>query len=402
MRISTSTLYDLSVSAMNRQQAQVLKTQQQISTNRRVVTPSDDPIAASRALEITQADSINTQFGLNAQTASGRLSLTEQALGRVTDLLQTIRQNAISAGNGTFTPSDRASVAQDIQSMYDQLLTVANTTDGEGNFQFSGFQSDVKPFSPTPTGVQYQGDDGQRLVQVASGRQIAVSESGADVFTRIRNGNGSFAVSAPVANTGSATYSKGTVTDPTALTGHQYQIVFSVAGGVTTYNVMDVTAGTTVATARPYTSGASIAFDGISLEVSGAPATGDIVQTDPSTNKDIFKTVSNLIAALRVSAEDPAARARLQNSLTDAVTNLDQDLNNVSSVRAGVGTRMRETDDHQSSSQDLALQYKQVLSQLQDLDYAKAVSDLVRQQTNLQAAQKTFLQTAQLSIFNYI
>jgi flagellar hook-associated protein 3 FlgL len=401
MRISSNTIYDLGVSAMNRQQTQLLKTQQQISASRRILTPSDDPIASSRALEITQADSINTQYGANAQTAAGRLSLTEQALGRVTDLLQSIRQSAITAGNGSFTASDRASVAQDVQAMYDELLTVSNTTDGEGNYLFSGFQSDLKPFSPTATGVQYLGDDGQRLVQVASGRQIAVSESGADVFTRIRLGNGTFAVSAPAANTGSATYSKGTVTDATAITGHQYQVVFSVTG-TTTYDVLDVTGGTTVAAAQPYTTGASIAFDGISLEVSGTPAAGDVVQIDPSTNQDLFKTVSDLVAALKAPAGDPAAQARLQNSLTDAVVNLDQDLNNVSSVRAGVGTRMRETDDHQSSSEDLSLQYKQVLSKLQDLDYAKAVSDLVQQQNTLQAAQKTFLQTAQLSIFNYL
>lgn len=402
MRISSNTIYDLSVSAMNRQQSNLLKTQQQISANRRMLTPSDDPIASSRALEITQADSINTQYGTNAQTAAGRLSLTEQALGRVTDLLQSIRQNAITAGNGSFTAADRASVAQDIQAMYDELLTVANTTDGEGNYLFSGFQTDLKPFSPSATGVQYLGDDGQRLVQVASGRQIAVSESGADVFTRIRSGNGTFAVSAAAANTGSATYSNGTVTDATAITLHQYQIVFSVTGTTSSYDVLDVTAGTTVATAQPYTSGAAIAFDGMNLAVSGTPAAGDVVQIDPSTNRDIFKTVADLIAALKAPAGVPAAQARLQNSLTDALINLDQDLNNVSSVRAGVGTRMRETDDHLNSGEDLSLQYKQVLSKLQDLDYAKAVSDLMQQQTNLQAAQKMFLQTAQLSIFNYL
>lgn len=402
MRISSSTVYDLGVSAMNRQQAQLLKIQQQISADRRVLTPSDDPIASSRALEIVQADSINAQFGANAQTASGRLSLTEQALGRATDLLQSIRQNAITAGNGSFTAADRESVAQDIQSMYDELLTVANATDGEGNYLFSGFQTDVKPFSPTVSGVQYLGDDGQRLVQVASGRQIAVSESGADVFTRIRSGNGTFAVSAPAANAGTSTYSKGTVTDASALTGHQYRIVFSVAGTATTYDVLDITAGTTVAAAQPFTGGASIAFDGMSLEIGGTPAAGDLVQIDPSTDRDVFKTVSDLVAALRAPGAGPAAQARLQNALTDAVTNLDQDLDNVSSVRAGVGTRMRETDDHRNGSEDLSLLSRQVLSKLQDLDYAKAVSDLLQQQTSLQAAQKAFLQTAQLSIFNYL
>ncbi len=402
MRISTNTLYELSVSAMNRQQTQLLKTQQQIAANRRILTPSDDPIASARALEITQADGINTQYGSNAQTAAGRLALTEQALGRVTGLLQSARENAVAAGNGSFTDADRRTVAQDLQSLADEMLAVANTTDGESNYLFSGFQTDVKPFSANATGMQYLGDDGQRLVQVASGRQIAISESGADVFMRIRTGNGRFAVSAPATNAGSATYGAGTVTDAAALTGDQYRVTFSVTGAATTYDVVNVTTGATVAAAQPYSSGAYIGFDGMRIEISGVPAAGDSVQIDPSVNRDVFRTLSDLIAALRAPAGDAAARARLHNALTDGLTNLDQNLDTVNSVRAGVGTRMRETENLQNSSEDLSLQYKQVLSNLQDLDFAKAVSDLTQQQNNLVAAQKTFVQTAQLSIFQFL
>jgi flagellar hook-associated protein 3 FlgL len=406
MRIATSTIFDQSVDAMNRQQAQMLKTQQQISANRRVLTPSDDPIASARALEVSQADSINTQYGLNAQTASGRLAQTDQTLGSIGDLLQSLRQSAITAGNGTFTAADRASVANDVQSSYDQLLGLANSTDGEGNYLFSGFQVNVKPFVSTATGVQYQGDDGQRLVQISSGRQIGVSESGADIFTRVRASNGTFTVSAPNTNTGSGVYTQGTVTNPAAITGHQYRIAFTVTGtgttAVTTYDVLDVTAGTTVATAQPYTKDGAIAFDGMSLQVDGDPANGDVVQIDPSTNQDIFKTITNLIAALRAPATDAASTARLQNSLNDAIANLDQGLNNVNAVRAGVGTRERESDDLKATSDSLSVQFKTNLSDLQDLDYAQAVSDLIQQQNSMTAAQKTFLQTAQLSIFNYI
>lgn len=406
MRIATSTIFDQSVDAMNRQQAQMLRTQQQISANRRVLTPSDDPIASARALEVSQADSINTQYGLNAQTASSRLAQTDQALGSIGDLLQSIRQSAVTAGNGTYTAADRASVANDVQSSYDQLLGLANSTDGEGNYLFSGYQVDVKPFVSTAAGVQYQGDDGQRLIQISSGRQIGVSESGADIFTRVRSSNGTFTVSAPATNTGSAVYTQGTVTNPAAITGHQYRIAFTVTGSgttaVTTYDVLDVTAGTTVATAQPYTKNGAIAFDGMSLQVDGDPANGDVVQIDPSKNQDIFKTIQNLITALRAPATDPASNARLQNSLSDAIANLDQGLNNVNAVRAGVGTRERESDDLKATSDSLSVQFKTNLSDLQDLDYAQAVSDLIQQQNSMTAAQKTFLQTAQLSIFNYI
>jgi flagellar hook-associated protein 3 FlgL len=406
MRIATSTIFDQSVAGINQQQSQMLRTQQQISANRRVLTPSDDPVASARALEINQADSINTQYGVNSQTASDRLAQTDQVLGSISDLLQSVRQSAISAGNGSLSAADRASIATDVQSQYDQLLGIANSTDGEGNYLFSGFQADVKPFVQTATGVQYQGDDGQRLVQISSGRQIGVSESGADVFTRVRTSNGSFSVSAPATNTGSAVYTQGTVTNAAALTGHQYRIAFTVTGtgtsAVTTYDVLDVTAGTTVATAQPYTSNGNIAFDGASLQVTGDPANGDVVQVKPSTNQDIFTTISKLVAALKAPATDAASTAQLQNSLNDAIANLDQGLGNVNSVRAGVGTRERESDDLKSTSDTMSVQYKQTLSGLQDLDYASAVSDLVQEQNSLQAAQKVFLQTAQLSIFNYI
>ena len=407
MRIATSTIFDQSVAAMNQQQSQMLKTQQQISANLRVLTPSDDPIASARALEIGQADSINTQYGVNSQTASDRLAQTDQTLGSITDLLQSVRQSAVSAGNGSLSASDRAAIATDVQSSYDQLMGIANTTDGEGNYLFSGFQTNVKPFVQTASGgAQYLGDDGQRLVQASSGSQIAVSESGADVFMRVRTSNGTFSVSAPTTNTGSAVYTQGTVTDPTAITGHQYRIAFTVTGSgtsaVTTYDVLDVTAGTTVATAQPYTSNGAIAFDGMSLQVQGDPATGDVVQIDPSTNQDIFTTISKLVAALRAPVNSTASTTQLQNSLNDAIANLDQGLNTVNSVRAGVGTREQQSDSLKSTSDTLSVQFKQNISHLQDLDYAKAVSDLVQEQNSIQAAQKTFLQTAQLSIFNYL
>jgi flagellar hook-associated protein 3 FlgL len=223
---------------------------------------------------------------------------------------------------------------------------------------------------------------------------------------RVRTSNGSFSVSAPATNTGSAVYTQGSVTNAAALTGHQYRIAFTVTGtgtsAVTTYDVLDVTAGTTVATAQPYTSNGNIAFDGTSLQVTGDPANGDVVQVNPSTNQDIFTTISKLVAALKAPAWDPASTAQLQNSLNDAIANLDQGLGTVNSVRAGVGTRERESDDLKSTSDTMSVQYKQTLSGLQDLDYASAVSDLVQEQNSLQAAQKVFLQTAQLSIFNYI
>jgi flagellar hook-associated protein 3 FlgL len=405
MRISTNTMFDLGTAAMSRQQSDLLKIQQQIAANRRMLTPADDPIASARALDVTQADAINTQYGTNGKAATGKLATTESALAHAVELVQSVREAAVAAGGGALTAADRATMAQDLQAMRDELLGVANGTDGEGNFLFSGFQTNVQPFGETTTGVQYAGDDGERLVQVGPTRFIPVTESGAEAFMRIRQGNGSFVVSAPATNTGDGTYGPGSVTNPALATGHQYQVVFAVSAAippVTTYDVLDVTAGTTVATAQPYTSGGAISFDGIQFEIKGSPANGDSFSIDPSTDQDIFKTISDLQAALVAPMAGTSGRAQLGNSITDALSNLDRALDQISGRRSLVGTRMREVDALISNGEETSVQYKQVLSQLQDLDYAKAISDLMRQQTNLQAAQQSFAKTANLSLFNYL
>ena len=402
IRIASKTVFDSAVNAMARQQAQLLKTQQQLAANRKMLTPADDPIASARALEVGQAEGINTQYGVNAKAASGRLALTEQSLARVVNLLQAARESTVAAGGGSLTDDDRRIIALDVRALREALLEVANSSDGEGNFLFSGFQTDVQPFAAVAGGVQYSGDDGERLVQVSAGRQIPVSESGAEVFMRIRQGNGNFVVSAPPGNAGSSTYSVGTVTDPGQLTGNQYRVVFTVAGAATTYDVIDDTTSATVLAAQPYTAGAAIDFDGMRLQVSGVPASGDEIHVAPSANQSLFQTIDELATLLETGTASVAAAARLTNGLADALVNLDQALEKVAMRRSLVGTRMREVETLQSVSEDLSIQYKQTLSQLQDLDYAKAVSDLIQQQTNLEAAQKTFVQTANLSIFNYI
>ena len=107
MRIGTNTIFDLGVDSIQRQTARLLELQQQISVNRRILAPSDDPVGSARALEISQSDAINTQYGTNSQTAGGRLSLTESALGQGVNLLQSARESIIQAGDGSLTNADR-------------------------------------------------------------------------------------------------------------------------------------------------------------------------------------------------------------------------------------------------------------------------------------------------------
>lgn len=401
MRVSSNTLFDSNVALLGQQQARLLQTQQQVASGRRILTAADDPVAAARALEISQSDAMNTQYAASRTAARHILSLSESNLQSVTSLLQDVRTAVVNAGNSTLNSNDRKTIATELSGRLEELVGLANSTDGAGNYLFAGFQVKTQPFAATPAGIGYFGDDGQHNMQVSATRQVAASDSGADVFMRVKNGNGAFVTQAAAANTGSGVIGLGSVTNPSLLTGHSYQIDFTVAAGVTTYSITDnstLPAPTVLSTGNPYVSGQIISFDGLQFDIQGAPANGDAFTVSPSTNESVFKTISDLINALNA----PLAGASLANSLNRGLNSLDNALNNVLVIRSSLGLRLNEIDALQTAGDDLSLQFKQSLSALQDVDYNKALSDLTQQQTNLQAAQMSFTKIANLSLFNYL
>jgi len=411
MRIATKTIYDNGVSQLNSLQAQLQKTQMQLSTGRRVVTPSDDPVASARALEVSQSKEMNTQFSANRSNAKASLSLVDNTLANTDDLLQEVKSKIVAAGNPAFTPADREALAKELEGRLDDLLGQANATDGTGAYLFSGYKSDVQPFTRSATGATYNGDQGQRDLQVAASRKLAISETGSAVFESNITGNGTFQTSVDPNNYtrgGTGIISPGVVKNPAAVTGHNYTLNFTVVPAtpgvpaVTTYTVNDVTSGTAVVTGAPFVAGQPIAFDGISMDISGAPANGDVFNVDPSQNKSVFQSMTELIAALRGPAGSPQASAALTNALNLANQNISNSLDNVLSVRASVGARLSEVDHLDSAGEDLNLQYASQMSDLVDLDPVEAISRFTQQQTTLEAAQKSYKSLAGLSLFNII
>lgn len=421
MRISTSMIYDAGVGAINRQTAQMLHLQQQVATQRRILTPSDDPVAAARALEVQQAKDVSDQYGTNQSNATSALGLEEVQLGGVVDLIGRLRELAIQAGGSNLSTTSRQGIAVELRARFDELMGLANSTDGAGQYQFSGYKGATKPFggnvdaliSGVASDVTYSGDDGRRTLQVAATRHLEVSDAGDDVFMRIKGGNGQFTTNYAASNTGTGIADAGSVTNPAAWVAPAsgaYTIQFSVTAGVTTYQIYD---GATALLAAPatYASGQPIPLQkttpppadfGASVTISGNPAAGDSFSVAPSSSQSIFKTLAKLIGTVESTVVGVAGEAKYMADIRSAVTNLDQAQNNVLGVRAAVGSRQNELDSLSSLNTDLDLQYQQSLSSLQDLDYAKAISDLTRKQTDLEAAQKSFAMTTKLSLFSYL
>jgi flagellar hook-associated protein 3 FlgL len=434
MRVSTTTVFEQGIFNIQRAQAQLVKQQEQVSTGRRVLSPADDPVAAARALEVTQSRDITEQYQRNGDSANAAIGLEENALTRYTALLQDIRTLAVNAGDGALTPTDLKSIATELRGRYTELLGVANSTDGNGLYLFSGYQGSTQPFTEnSPGAVAYNGDQGQRLIQIGATRQVAVSDAGSDVFQRIRTGNTVFETSAANTNTGTGTVSEGIVRDraawDAATNPQNFQVRFFVDSTTvppqTTYDIVDTVNNVSLTTGaapaagpylRPYQSGGTIsfarqappdtnatAFDyGIEMTVTGQPANGDTYTVAPSANQDIFATVHNLINAVETGGGGAAANTALANSLNTALNNLDNAIDVSLTITASVGARSKEIETAQSNADDLKLQYNTTLSGLTSLDYAKALSELTFNQVTLEAAQQSFVRIQNLSLFNFL
>ena len=409
MRISSLSIYSNATSQLNSLQSALARTQMQLSTERRILTPADDPVASARVLEVSQTKEMNEQFATNRASARSSLTTVEGALQNAGNLLQDIQELAVTAGNGTMLPKDRQLLATELEGRLADLLGVANSTDGAGGYLFSGYMATTQPFTTTPGGADYKGDQGQRQLQVAASRRMPLSASGSAVFENNPTGNGSFQTQAAAANKGSAIISSGSVVDRAqADAGRDSKLTFAVSGtpAVTTYSVVDTTTGTDVAvpgmTAQAYEAGKAITFGGLSFDIKGEPADGDNFTAKPSEKQSVFTTVTNLIAALRAPADGSSGKAALANNLATALDNLKSSHDNVLTVQASVGAHMKELDYLDSAGDDLDIQYAATLSDLQDLDMVKAISDFSQQQMTLQAAQMSFKTMSGLSLFNYI
>lgn len=304
MRISTNTIYQSGINRITDLQSQQSSLQAQISTGKRIATPSDDPVAAARVLEISDTRKINESYANVRSTARTKLETMESSLTNITNLLVAAQSTLVSAGNGGYSNLERGFVATELKGTLDALVGMANTKDANGNYLYAGFRSDTQPFVADATGASYTGDSNLQMLKVDAQRQIAVTASGDAVFQA--NGN------------------------------------------------------------------------------------------------DVFATLNDIVNLLNTPITDAATQATFSAGLATAISNMKGSVDNILNVRADVGSKLNELDALDLAGEDRDIQYAKSLSELQDLDYAAALSDLAKQQTIMEAAQKSFVSTTQLSLFDFI
>lgn len=405
MRVSTAMIFDQGVRSLGQRQESMFKLSEQLSTSKRINRPSDDPVGAARVQNLAQSQARTVSFTQNGKTAASLLAVSENQIGSAVNVLQDLLQLTVQAGNGALSDADRLSLSVQAENGFKQLLSIANSDDGNGVYLYAGLKGSTRPFVETSSGVvAYVGDQGTREMQIDATRSLPVSDNGNDVFMRIRNGNGDFVPSYNPANTGSGVIDTGSVTNASLLTGQNYQIDFTVVGGVTQYSVTNTTTATVVVPATTYTGDkADIGFDGMTVNISGKPANGDSFTVVPSSSQSVFTSVNQLVQMLKAPiARNPTAQANAQSDHSAVLTNLQGALENILKTETAIGARQLEIDSVKETNDGLDLQYSTSISQIQDLDYTKALSDFMQAQTTLQAAQQTFQKVQGMSLFNYL
>ncbi len=397
MRVSTLSTFFQGLRQIQDLQSSLAETQEQIATQRRILRPSDDPIAAARSVGFKETLSRLEQFDRNGAAARSRLSFEEAALTTVNDVLQRVRELALRANNSTQTRDSRAQIAVELREQVAGLVQIANQKDGNGRYLFGGTLDGAAPVSSNAGGVVYNGDQGQRLIQIGPSRYVADGDSGADVFFNVRNGNGVFRTTAAVANTGTGVLGSSGVVDPASYDRGEYTVRFIDPAN---YEVLDSTAA--VIASGPFEDGQNISFQGISFTIGGRPEAGDEFLVEPSRYQSVFETIGNIVAALDTAVDDDIAQAVLGNEINAGIQEIDLAIANVSDLRTKIGTRLTAIEAQADSNGAAALLAQQSISEFEDLDYAEALSRLSLQSTVLEAAQQSFVVTQRLSLFQFL
>jgi flagellar hook-associated protein 3 FlgL len=414
MRISTANRYDTSVENLQSRQIELSASQTQLTSGKRVNVASDDPVAAARAERdlATMARSDANQRALEA--SRNAVQLGESAIGDASELIQQARETLVAAGNGSYTAAERQSQAIKLKEIRNQLLTVANRSDGGGGFVFGGQGASNPPFVDAPGGVQFVGQGGE--AQASSSETLSLTVDGSAVFLSAKTGNGVFETGPGTnaltggSNTGTAWITPGNVNNPSQVpypaaggaTPSVYSIQFGVSGGNTTYSVLEDGIAMPSATGLAYKGSQSISVPGrgMSVNIAGSPADGDTFTLQQSNNNlSLFNSLDKAIAGLNNGTLN---NGQVQQIVNSGISQMDSISGNLQQARSSMGETLNRMDGIESRISSLKLIAQTDRSAAEDLDMVKAISDFQNKQTGYDAALKSYAMVQKLTLFQYI
>ena len=404
MRIATNTFYNNALYGIEQERTQLSALNQELATGKKVNTPSDNPSAFANG-ERLQADmSALGQYTSDDARLSDQLGLASKTLDAALTTLSSVKSLALQAANGTSNAANRAALVKQVESAKAQLLSLANTRSGSGQYLYSGSKGLSAPFYEQPGGqVIYRGDGASGTISSAPDASVTALLSGM-VFAAIPQGNAYGTVSAASSNTGSALAVMPGITSPAAATTFRngtspYSVSFASVAGSLQYTIQQ--GGTTVGTGT-FTSGTTLTMGGISVRFDGTPAAGDQFTLSPSRPQSLFDTVDQLAGALAQPVSTAAERAQNTQQIDTVLNNLSQAHTSLLAQQSTIGVSMNALKETQTANAMQQNNDTRTLSTEVDANIPKVMTTLNERQTALTAAMKAFSAVASLSLFKYL
>lgn len=427
-RVGTANQYDNTLRNLSQRQSSLAGLQENLTSGKRVVRASDDPVAAAQAeRSLTRISRIQTeQRALDLRRDT--MAQAEASLGEAVGVAQEMRQLMVSAGNAANSAADRRTIANQIQGLRDQFYSITSRKDTNGQPLFSALGSDLSPLmGPNSSALDYafKGLAGQNA---PSETNISLSLDGDAAFTFQYQRDGVYHanVSNPASPTGLNGRKLNTtpveVTDLSQVTGENYSVVFSGMGpGATpgtstaTYTITNTTTGVASApvTVPDFPSDKPLSFDitgvpglkftvdarptvAVNGTVTYSPADGDTIALSASTS--VVSVLDTAVKEITASADSNQAA----QAIGQAIANLDKGLDRIHTLRGYAGEMLNRADRITGDQSQRSIQLEAARSRAEDLDMVQGISDFQGQQTGYEAALKSYSMVQKLSLFNFI
>ena len=402
MKISNSYLFDQATRNIQTAQSDVSKSREQIASGKSLVRPSDDT-SKLRSIEILKSQQHKVESYKNSMNyLTDRFQLEESVLQSASDILIRLKDLAIQAANDSMSSSDRDIVSTEVNSLKDELLSIANTRDVEGNFIFSGSKTGSQPFKVNGTTgeVSYEGDNRRLFTSVSDSRMLQSNTDGTQVFLPVSRTTTEFTMSG-VESAGAYNFRIGDsvlefkVEEPLSDAKIKASIEESLLTSSIDGKVSVVVANGKAAVQLTLTGQAGIALSGIEVTQDDADSTPLNVSVS-STNVvgvDFFKMVSDFSTALS---------GNTRSNIDRAISELSSAQEKIAGSLGEIGSKLNTLERQKDINADLGLRVDQMLSSEEDLDYAKAVTQFNAELVRLEATQASFAKVAQLSLFQFI
>lgn len=404
MRVSTQQFYFQNSQQLSDKQSGVNDQMKYISSGKRVLTAKDDAVNYGTLTGYKNELTNIEKYQRNITQAENRNSLLDTSFANAEELMQEMKRLFLQANNGTLSDNDLTSLANLAKDVQVQLLDIANSKDETGGYIFAGYQIENKPFNLQPdNSVIYAGDSGNRQLQIAKNVMVETNQAGDAAFEEVGNAIGDFSATY-VTNTSGISVQRAIIANPGAydpLTSPpDYKFIFNPTASDLTV-VDNGGAGVPVFTTAAYTPGQTVSFNGIDVQINGNPLPGDEFDITPEEDISIFETIKSAIDWISVGTSSPDP-VQHQVDYDHILEQISTSMNHITNNRANAGIRLQLIDNQDSNHEDAKLNLAQGKSQIEDLDFAKAIATFEQSQVALQAAQQTFVQIKGLSLFNYI